>query len=474
MFESLFDVEAWRDQIPTGDRLYSLIGLLLIAILGVGLALYAILRIMPEAQNRAAAIAQVTQLEQNLAAQEQIRDQVPETLRRQIASTQTSLTESLQALMTEAQAAATLNNLYQYASRTGVTIVALENRPNPQSNIAPAVDVRGFSIQAQGTLPALLNFGTTIEEASASSFVITKLTIEEGEAGHLLSMDILLYTSSLATGATSQSQPAEGNEGVVTELAQSGKGLLPILGGTEWGKAIALLSQAVQSNPTEDLWQTLSGAYLNYGYELLAQGDLTTAAAQFQAVLEKEPNSEAALTGLDQILAISQAALSPAEKVLQLLESSQSGGDWQEAINLLLQLEVLDPTAVDTASQLYTAYVNYGTQLAAAGQPEAAKLQYTQALMLKAQGTEAQAGLQSLAGGGVVPAPVVQPTAPSAPPTALPAPTALPLTVTYVVQAGDTLYAIADRYGSSVPAIMQINGLQSTTIYAGLSLTIPR
>jgi len=46
-------------------------------------------------------------------------------------------------------------------------------------------------------------------------------------------------------------------------------------------------------------------------------------------------------------------------------------------------------------------------------------------------------------------------------------------TTTYVVQRGDTLSAIARRFGTTVQAIMAANNLQSTTIYVGQRLIIP-
>jgi len=57
----------------------------------------------------------------------------------------------------------------------------------------------------------------------------------------------------------------------------------------------------------------------------------------------------------------------------------------------------------------------------------------------------------------------------------IPQPQSTPLTqpVVYVVQWGDTLYSIAHRYGTTVEAIMQANGLRSWHIYAGQRLTIP-
>ncbi len=43
----------------------------------------------------------------------------------------------------------------------------------------------------------------------------------------------------------------------------------------------------------------------------------------------------------------------------------------------------------------------------------------------------------------------------------------------YIVKWGDTLYSIARRYGTTVYALMDANGLQGTTIYAGQRLVIP-
>ncbi|MBI3914890.1 MAG: LysM peptidoglycan-binding domain-containing protein [Chloroflexi bacterium] len=43
----------------------------------------------------------------------------------------------------------------------------------------------------------------------------------------------------------------------------------------------------------------------------------------------------------------------------------------------------------------------------------------------------------------------------------------------YIVQAGDTLFAVATRYGTSVAALMQANGLYNYWIYVGQSLRIP-
>lgn len=45
--------------------------------------------------------------------------------------------------------------------------------------------------------------------------------------------------------------------------------------------------------------------------------------------------------------------------------------------------------------------------------------------------------------------------------------------IIYYVRYGDTLFSISQRYGTTVPAIMQANGLTSDYIYAGQRLIIP-
>lgn len=71
------------------------------------------------------------------------------------------------------------------------------------------------------------------------------------------------------------------------------------------------------------------------------------------------------------------------------------------------------------------------------------------------------------------PTPVVTPS-PAAIATPAPAtPAAEPTPQTYVVQAGDTLGAIATRFGTTVPALQAANGLTGTIITIGQVLVIP-
>ncbi|MAU00038.1 MAG: hypothetical protein CL608_23085 [Anaerolineaceae bacterium] len=102
--------------------------------------------------------------------------------------------------------------------------------------------------------------------------------------------------------------------------------------------------------------------------------------------------------------------------------------------------------------KLYAARVNYGYRLAELGDTAAAAQQFEQALAIFPQGTEAEAGLQSLFA-----------------PTATPTPEA----TIYVVQRGDTLFSIARRFGSTVEAVKSANGLVGNNITPGQQLIIP-
>jgi LysM repeat protein len=77
--------------------------------------------------------------------------------------------------------------------------------------------------------------------------------------------------------------------------------------------------------------------------------------------------------------------------------------------------------------------------------------------------------------------PPPSPSAPSSPspaptPRATASPTARPTQAagtTYVVKSGDSLYAIAGRFGTTVNAIKTLNGLTSNTLRVGQKLLIP-
>jgi len=73
----------------------------------------------------------------------------------------------------------------------------------------------------------------------------------------------------------------------------------------------------------------------------------------------------------------------------------------------------------------------------------------------------------------LTPGQIIQLPEPTAPPIVPEEPTVPPSTVTYVVKAGDNLYAIAQNYGTTVSEIMSLNNLTSNALSIGQQLQIP-
>lgn len=134
------------------------------------------------------------------------------------------------------------------------------------------------------------------------------------------------------------------------------------------------------------------------------------------------------------------------------LDDPWTAENWPEVIRLIQEIRQQAPNEPDMLEKLYAARVNYGYQLAAAGDAAGAAEQFEFALAIFPEGGEAEAGLQSLFA---------------------PTPTVMPTAVIYIVQRGDTLYAIARRYGSTVDALKSANGLTSNNISPGQQLIIP-
>ncbi len=148
----------------------------------------------------------------------------------------------------------------------------------------------------------------------------------------------------------------------------------------------------------------------------------------------------------------SPTATPDVSRLVAQLDEPWLAEDWPDVIRLIQEIRQQAPNEPGMAEKLYAARVNYGYQLAEQGDTPGAATQFEQALATFPQGTEAEAGLQSLFE---------------------PAPTATPQTTIHVVQRGDTLFSIAQRYGTTVDAVKQANGLVGNNISPGQQLIIP-
>lgn len=169
---------------------------------------------------------------------------------------------------------------------------------------------------------------------------------------------------------------------------------------------------------------------------------------------------------------------------------------WAQVLALLDQISAVDPNYLDIQDRYYYAHCNYGYQLLTDQKCAEAWAEFSAAIALRPDGQEAIMGIDLLTQHCPTPeaqtptatlTPYAQqtstPTTPGAPTltpaptsgavTATPVPQVISSTITYTVQAGDTLYSLASRHGTSVQAIMQANGMMNYFLRAGDVILIP-
>jgi len=471
-----------RDRIQGIDRL-SLLALVVAVVMGLANVLVVWKFIFPAWQEGRELTSQLASEQQ--ALDEALRAQAasPEEWRKQLEAAQARLDSVVSVFLSDSQADEVSHKLYQYAVESEVEIASLQTQSVAQEEEKDTYDVKRSRLQANGTVPNLVDFVSRIEEAALESFVISDVNITESEEQHALNMDITLYTSPLSSGATVL--PAPGVTVTPEGLVELEAMLETAWAAEEWEQVIGLIEQILTiDSDYPDMPEKLYSAHVNYGRQLVEEGRLEEAKAEFYSALDIKGDGVEALAELEQAAAweltptvapTDTPALTPGAtppgtpaptptltlegQLEQSLHESWKDEDWEEVIGLIEQILAINPHYDDMTEKLYAAHVNYGRQLAAEGKLEEAKVEFTRALDVNPDGGEAIAELQALSA-GETPAPPATPTPESQP-------------TIHVVRSGDTLYSIANRYGATVQAIMAANGLTNYNIHVGQELRIP-
>lgn len=364
------------------DNLLGFVAIVVIILLVIVYLFFTFTAIVPRWTARTELATQVEAVRSNLVAtQGQVI--LPEAIQGQLAETAVRRDAAANQFLSETQAADILNQLYQYAAASGVSIADLQAQVTAGTVSAgegdaaakPLYDVRTFFMQVTGDVPALMSFLSLIRETTIPGVELENLNIttpEDGTQIPTLTVNLLLYTSPLSAGAT------------IADLPEPESDLLPDV-------PLPVLSTATPASEQ----------------------------AQLEAALHEPWSAE----------------------------------NWPEVIRILEQILVLSPGDAETTQKLYSAHVNYGYQLLAQQQPAAARVAFAQALTFQPDGADALLGLQT------VDADLATPT---------------PAALTYVVQRGDTLFEIAQRFNTTVDAIRQANNLVGNRIDVGQVLLIPR
>jgi len=464
-----------RDNIQFADRL-SLLALVVVIVMVLANVLVVWKFVLPAWQDRQELTSQLASAQESLEEALKAQEASPDELRKQAEAAQAKLDDAASIFFSESQEKEALSKLDQYASESQVEITARQIIPISEEEKKDSYDVGKFHLQVEGALPKLVDFVARIEEAAFESFVIDSVNITRGGEGeeqerHTLSMDIALYTSPYSAGAVVG--PTPGVTVTPGSLAQMEEALGTAWDSGDWELVIGLIEQILALEPDHaDMTEKLYAAYVNYGYQLLGDGDPDRATAQFSNALEIKPDGLEAQAGLEQaatwvptptpVAAPTSApsrTLTVEEQLAKSLDEPWAAKEWETVIGLVEQILAINPDYDDMTEKLYAAHVNYGQQLAAEGQLEEAKLEFTRALEVKPGGGEAMAELEALAA-GETPVPSATST-PGAQPTI------------HVVQPGEWLYQIARLYGTTPQAIMAANGLTSSTIHPGQRLLIP-
>lgn len=458
----------WRRSISARERLYPLLALIFVAVIALADILFIRSSILPLWQEKRDLASQLASAKKALEEAKTAQEASPEKLQQQIEAAQAKLNDVARVFLSDSQATEVLNKLYQYAAASRVEIVNLQTQPTPEEAKKTTYDIRAFRLQANGALLDLVNFMSRIEEAALDGFKITNVNIAEAEKQHALYMDVTFYTSPYSSGAVAR--PTPGVTATPASLAQLEEMLGAAWASGEWEQAIGLIEQILALKPDYvDMVEKLYAAHVNYGYQLLGQGNPEGARVQFNKALEIKSDGVEARAGLQQAAAwvmptpttapaTPAATMTVEEQLAQSLHAPWAAKNWPEVIRLVEQILAINPHYNDMVEKLYAAHVNYGQQLAAEGKLEEAKQEFTRALEVKPNGGEAIMGLQALAGG----VPAVSAT-----------PTPQPQYIIHVVRRGEWLYQIARMYGTTAQAIMEANGLTSSTIYPGQRLRIP-
>lgn len=371
----------WRARLAPREQLQQWGVLALLSLLLLGVLLMVGLVLLPEIRQRTLLRSQIMAAEAQLAQAQAERAQTPIRLQTELAEAQTRLQTAANSFLGEAEATLVLNRLYTYAQATGVEIVNLQTATATTTEIYVQ---RNFQFQIAGSLDALLDFLGSMDEVRLAGFFVDHVTLTpvdaatnpetNPEANQRLSLSVSLYTSPYA-GQENTLLPLDHLADLPFDRLQTQ--LEADWAAGDWERVIRLLDQVLAVEPEhEPARLALYRAHVNTGYQLLAARRSDAAQAEFETALAIRPEGREAQAELDQLAHDAALAYTVQDRLRQDLNQATGSGDWSRAIQLLRLIEAVDPHYGPVTDQLFTAYVNYGSRLAAQGNAQAAEEQY--------------------------------------------------------------------------------------------------
>jgi LysM repeat protein len=307
------------------ENLFAVLAVALMGLLLLGYLILTFRTLLPRWQQRTELAAASATMEaayaDRIGQQQAAGDQISQ----QIVVAQATFDEMANRFLTEEQAAAFLDGLYDSAAETAVVIVDLQAQTVAQGATIvgekPAYDTRQFRLVVEGDLVQLNQFVGSITQTAVPGINLKNLVITQGgdNVADVLALDLLLYTSPFSTGESvvelpdplatpaatqvplpSPTPTASPTPDVSTLLAQ----LDDSWAAENWPEVIGLIQEIRQLAPNETgMTEKLYAARVNYGYQLAEMGETGAAAEQFEQALAIFPQGTEAEVGLQSLFA---------------------------------------------------------------------------------------------------------------------------------------------------------------------------
>ena len=344
---------------------------------------------------------------------------------------------------------------------TSSIVPSLRTRSDRETQLADARQALADAQKVQGATPGQLQ--TQITTTQAALLDAFKLFLTGSQTGQVINA-LYQYAGQSGVSITdlqTQAGPAQDSQSMFfitsarLQVQGDSRRLIDFVSRIREASAKGVIISAVSISNTQPL------ASMALDLSMYASNFATGEALVSAQLAPGNPGGPIALPTLAPAIGVpatsvpatnTPAATSPENQMVQQLDAAWATQNWPVVINTLEQIETIDANYPNLIVKLYAAHVNFGYQLLNAGRPDDARAEFTRALQINPSGGEATAALNQL-------------TAPTATPASR--------TTTYSVQAGDTLFSIARRFGVALDALMAANGLTSFGIRIRQQLIIP-
>jgi hypothetical protein len=187
--------------------LYTGLSILVMAVAVWGLANFLSSNLMPALRNRDKLIAQSADARRSLVDARQAAEQSPADWRARLNNAQATLTASSNIFLPQTRIRPIIDALYQYAGESQVTIADMQTQPAASPTDSSLYNVTNIRLQVKGDSHQLVDFASRVKECSAKGFVVNSLRIIPDKTAALLTLDISLYASPMASEARPVAAP---------------------------------------------------------------------------------------------------------------------------------------------------------------------------------------------------------------------------------------------------------------------------